>query len=102
MDLPILGTNRNRLLEMGFKEEDLDNQWPLAMMGLAKKMMTGDPKAIDKMQELVNQNTNKMIALKERELEIRERELAIKEAMLQNGIPDNDRVTIINDIDEDD
>ena len=101
MALPILGADRNRLLELGFKEEDLNNQWPIVMMGLQKKMAQGDVKAIEKMQELVDQQTNQLIKLKERELAIRERELSIKEELLkQEQKEENSGVTLIYDINE--
>ena len=64
-------------------------------------MAQGDVKAIEKMQELVDQQTNQLIKLKERELAIRERELSIKEELLkQEQKEENSGVTLIYDINE--
>lgn len=95
MDLPVVGGNRNMLMSLGVKEENLNSQWPLVMVGLNKKAMQGDTKAVKLLMEL--NEKSRELELKEKELELKERELRLKEELLQKDSTD-ERVTIINDI----
>lgn len=101
MDLPILGGNKSQLMSLGMKEEDLKTQWPLVMMGIKNKAMQGDVKATQLLLELVEKE-NKMVQLKEKELKLKERELLLKEKLLESNTPDDERITIINDIPNED
>lgn len=95
MDLPVVGGNRNMLMNLGIKEEDLNSQWTLVMVGLSKKAMQGDTKATKLLMEL--NEKSREIELKEKELELKERELKLKEELLTRDSTD-ERVTIINDL----
>lgn len=95
MDLPVVGGKRNMLMNLGIKEEDLNSQWTLVMVGLSKKAMQGDTKATKLLMEL--NEKSREIELKEKELELKERELKLKEELLTRDSTD-ERVTIINDL----
>ncbi len=107
IDVPITGTNREKLLEQGFPEEALNKQWALYIAGLMNSATKGNEKAFAKLQELANEETNKFLVMKEKELKIREREIALKEKELEaklNQGSDNGVIIVhdLKDIDEED
>ena len=103
MNVPIEGKARKELLKKGIDEDCLDSQWPLLIMGLTQKaIQKGDEKAFAKLQELTDEQTDKFLAMKEKELKLKERELILKEKELElkmnNG--NDDGVVIIHDVDD--
>ena len=98
MSMPIVGKSHDKLIELGLQEEDLTNQWPLIIAGLIKKAAQGDVKAINKLLELNEEQTSKLIELKEKELKLKEREIRLKEEALKKEMASDDKVTIINDL----
>ena len=93
---------RSKLIKEGFSEDDLNSQWALMVKGLMNVVWAkGDVKAFTKLQELTNNQTDKMLAIKEKELKLKERELELKEKELElklNGNDEDDGVIIINDL----
>ena len=102
MNTPIKkGKVRDGLIKEGFTEDDLNSQWPIMIVGLMDAVQfKGNTKAFDKLQELTGNQTDKLLAIKEKELKLKERELELKEKELELKLnnDEDDGVIIINDL----
>ncbi len=86
---------------MGIKKENI-TQKDCVTLGLVNRAkFFGDVKAFEKVQELIEEQTNANLELRKQELEIKRQELELKrlelELKMNQGVGD-DKVVIVNDI----